>query len=305
MSHILNWADLAAALPYSRALRLIDRAEIVDATHARGIKNVTMDELFFQGHFPQHPIMPGVLQVEALRQVCELLARPKLDPEGQGLDVYMREQIKIKFRQPVLPGDRILIEAEETAVEADRITYTARVSSRSGVTCEAKLKLAARPLSAPTTMPELWNEYDRNADSAMDVLGVMERIPHRFPFLLVDYVARIEGERVLAVKNLSGNEPYFVGAGDYAVMPEALLGEMLAQAGCVSVLSRPENKGKIGYFMAIEDGESFAPVFPGDQLVLDATLPATRSRFGRGSGKIYVGDRLISDFSMMFAIVDP
>ena len=305
MSHILNWADLAAALPYSRALRLIDRAEIVDATHARGIKNVTMDELFFQGHFPQHPIMPGVLQVEALRQVCELLARPKLDPEGQGLDVYMREQIKIKFRQPVLPGDRILIEAEETAVEADRITYTARVSSRSGVTCEAKLKLAARPLSAPTAMPELWNEYDRNADSALDVLGVMERIPHRFPFLLVDYVARIEGERVLAVKNLSGNEPYLAGAGDYAVMPEALLGEMLAQAGCVSVLSRPENKGKIGYFMAIEDGESFAPVFPGDQLVLDATLPATRSRFGRGSGKIYVGDRLISDFSMMFAIVDP
>ena len=305
MSHILNWADLAAALPYSRSLRLLDRAEIVDATHARGVKNVTMDELFFQGHFPHHPIMPGVLQVEAVRQVCELLARPKLDPEGQGLDVYMREQIKIKFRQPVLPGDRILIEAEETAVEPDRITYTARVSSRSGVTCEAKLKLAARPLSAPTAMPELWSEYDRNAESALDVLGVMERIPHRFPFLMVDYVARIEGERVLAIKNLSGNEPYFAGAGDYAVMPDALLGEMLAQAGCVSVLSRPENVGKIGYFMAIEDGESFAPVFPGDQLLLDATLPATRSRFGRGSGKIYVGDRLISDFSMMFAIVDP
>ena len=135
MSHILNWADLADALPYSRSLRLLDRAEIVDAAHARAIKNVTMDELFFQGHFPQHPIMPGVLQVEALRQACELLARPKLDPEGQGLDIYLREQNKIKFRQPVLPGDRILIEVEETAVEADRIAYSARVSNRLGVTC--------------------------------------------------------------------------------------------------------------------------------------------------------------------------
>ena len=110
----------------------------------------------------------------------------------------------------------------------------------------------------------------------------------------------------MAIKNLTGGEAMFMHAAeDYAVMPETVLCEIMAQAGCVCVLARPENKGKLGLFAALMDMESFAPVYPGDQLVVDVTLPPARKTFGKGSGKIYVDGKLVCSSSLMFAIVDP
>ena len=129
-------------------------------------------------------------------------------------------------------------------------------------------------------------------------------VPHRFPFLLIDNLARIEGDRVFATKNLSINEPFFAKAESYAVLPDSIMSEIMAQSGCASVLSRPENQGKIGYFMSIERAESFAPVYPGDQLVCDISLPTGRGRFGKGSGRITVDGKVVFEITMMFAIVD-
>ncbi len=75
-----------------------------------GIKNVTMNEPFFPGHFPDHPIMPGVLQVEAMAQVASILMLRK--PENQGKIGYFMSADNVKWRRPVLPGDTLFIEAE-------------------------------------------------------------------------------------------------------------------------------------------------------------------------------------------------
>ena len=153
-------------------------------------------------------------------------------------------------------------------------------------------------------MPVLHTEFDKSDATPMDVTKIMSLIPHRYPFLLIDYIAKVEGDHVIAVKNLTGNEEIFSQAGDYAVMPESLLCEITAQSGCALVLARPGNEGKLGYFMSIDRAEIFEPVYPGDQLIVDIELPPAKGRFGKGTGYIKVGEKVVFQITLMFAIVD-
>ena len=106
-----------------------------------------------------------------------------------------------------------------------------------------------------------------------------------------------------AIKNVSINEEFFNSG--FTTIPEVLLCEIGAQSSCASILARPENAGKLGFFMAIENAVFYRPVYPGDQMIIKADLPAAgKSKFGKGSGKIYVGDELVFEITLMFAIVD-
>ena len=79
----------------------------------------------------------------------------------------------------------------------------------------------------------------------------------------------------------------------------------MAQAGCACVLARPENAGKIGLFAALNGTESLAPVYPGDQLVIELELPPAKKVFGKGNGTISVDGRVVFTCSLMFAIANP
>ena len=99
----------------------------------------------------------------------------------------------------------------------------------------------------------------------LDINEIMERIPHRYPFLLVDKILEMEeGKRAVGLKNVTINEPFFQGHfPGYPVMPGALILESLAQVGAVAVLSLPENKGKLGMFVGVDKFKFKSQVKPG------------------------------------------
>ena len=304
MQKVYGIKELMKIMPQRNPMLMLDRAQEIDEKHWVGMKNVSMDEAFFQGHFPGHPIMPGVLQLEAMKQLCELSVRSTLDPAGAA-DVYLKEVNKVKFRRPANPGDRIKIETEILELEANTAKFKAKLSTSAGVASEAQITLAVRDKNAaPEAMPGLFNEFDKQDTDLMDISKVMDLMPHRFPFLLIDYVKSMEGEKIIAVKNVTANEPIFANDSELKTVPEAILCEIAAQSGCACVLARPENQGKIGYFMSIDNAESLAPVYPGDQLVIDLTLPESKSRFGKGGCIMRVDGKEVFRINLMFAIVD-
>ncbi len=302
---VLDLSAIKSILPQRSPLLMLDRVRVEEPNRFVAVKNLSMNEPFFQGHFPGHPIMPGVLQVEAIKQLGELAVRSELDPTGDG-DVYLWKLEKAKFRNPNLPGDRVRVEAVVESMTAAEAVISGTVSNSGGITCEARFTLKVRPKSVPTSMPQLFNEYDRVHGYVKEINSVLAVIPHRFPFILIDGIAKMDDKSAVAIKNLTGGEAMFVHAQeDYAVMPESVLCEIMAQAGCACVLARPENTGKLGLFAALMNAESFAPVYPGDQLVIEIDLPPARKAFGKGTGKITVDGKTVFTSSLMFAIVDP
>lgn len=303
---ILGIADIKKILPFRNPLLMLDRVKVESETLFVGLKSLSTNEDFFQGHFPGHQIMPGVLQVEAMKQLGQLAVTQQLNPDGNG-EIYLKKVERVKFRKPNNPGDRLKIEAEIKEISNGEAIITAKTSNKSGLTCQAIMTLAIRPPSSPSDMPEFWTDLDKGPETAKDVHRIMEFMPHRYPFLFIDHIASFDGERVVSIKNVTGNEPVFQGYvnDDRMTLPESYLCEIAAQAGCACVLSRPENQNKLGYFMAIDEAESLSPVLPGDQVICEAILPDTeKSRFGKSSTIMRVGNREVFKITLTFAIVD-
>jgi UDP-3-O-[3-hydroxymyristoyl] N-acetylglucosamine deacetylase/3-hydroxyacyl-[acyl-carrier-protein] dehydratase len=106
INEVMKW------LPHRYPMLMIDKVTKIDGNHMTAIKNVTINEGFFQGHFPTQPIFPGVLQLEAIAQVAGLLMLLQL--KNLGKIAYFMAANDVKWRKPVLPGDRLTIDVELT-----------------------------------------------------------------------------------------------------------------------------------------------------------------------------------------------
>jgi UDP-3-O-[3-hydroxymyristoyl] N-acetylglucosamine deacetylase / 3-hydroxyacyl-[acyl-carrier-protein] dehydratase len=143
-------------------------------------------------------------------------------------------------------------------------------------------------------------------DGAIDIQGVMRMLPHRYPFLMVDRVAKLEGSHIVAVKNVSINEPFFQGHfPGHPVMPGVLQLEAMAQAAGIVMLKSAENVGKIAYFMSAEDVKWRKPVLPGDVLVIEVELTKSRGKIGKAKGQCKVRGEVVSEAGVTFMLADP
>ena len=126
-------------LPHRYPFLLVDRVvELEDGKRVVGIKNVTVNESFFQGHFPGQPIMPGVLLLEVMAQVGGVLARKTAEGKGKPT-VFLTGIEKAKFRQPVVPGDQLRVEVEVIRRRDPFWKMTGRISVDTVLVCEGEM----------------------------------------------------------------------------------------------------------------------------------------------------------------------
>jgi 3-hydroxyacyl-[acyl-carrier-protein] dehydratase len=135
---------------------------------------------------------------------------------------------------------------------------------------------------------------------------IMDLLPHRYPFLLIDRVVEFEpGRRLVAIKNVTVNEPFFQGHfPGYPIMPGVLVVEAMAQAGALIMLSGiGDRENKLTVFTGIDKAKFRRPITPGDQIRFEVSVLAFRSRAGRMAGKAYVDGKLACEATLTCAIV--
>ena len=138
----------------------------------------------------------------------------------------------------------------------------------------------------------------------MDINEIKSYLPHRYPFLLVDRIVEIEERKIVGIKNVTVNEPFFVGHfPEHPVMPGVLIIEALAQTCGVLALKREENKGKLAYFVSINNAKFRKPVFPGDTLRLEVEVTKHKPRLVQAHGTARVGETIVTEADLLFAIV--
>jgi len=136
-------------LPHRYPFLLVDRVLQIDKGKTiKALKNVTMNEPFFEGHFPHRPVMPGVLMLEALAQAAALLAFDALDAAPNDETVYYFAGIEsARFKRPVEPGDQLILDVELLRMKAGIFKFKARATVADELAVEAELTCAMRSIS--------------------------------------------------------------------------------------------------------------------------------------------------------------
>lgn len=180
--------------------------------------------------------------------------------------------------------------------------------------------IAVKPGHGPNTMmaAKLKTEYARmrsmvpapisipDGESVLDINEVMKILPHRYPFLMVDRIVDCLGDsKCIAVKNVTINEPYFAGHfPGHPIMPGVLQLEAMAQVSSVLMLRKPENSGKIGYFMSADSVKWRRPVLPGDTLFIETEIIKMRGSIGQTRARCLVNGEVVSEAELKFALMD-
>jgi UDP-3-O-[3-hydroxymyristoyl] N-acetylglucosamine deacetylase/3-hydroxyacyl-[acyl-carrier-protein] dehydratase len=140
-------------------------------------------------------------------------------------------------------------------------------------------------------------------NAVMDIVEVMKTVPHRYPFLMVDRILAMEGNRVVGVKNVTINEPYFQGHfPDHPIMPGVLQLEAMAQVAGFLMLRTAAPGNQVAYFMSAENVKWRKPVLPGDVLTIEVEMTKRRGKIGKAKGICKVAGEVVSEAEVTFMV---
>lgn len=149
----------------------------------------------------------------------------------------------------------------------------------------------------------------KTADTSMDIHEILDHLPHRYPFVLIDRVLEMElGKEITALKNVTVNEPFFPGHFPYhPVMPGVLIVEAMAQAAAVlsfKTMNVKPSENSVYYFAGIDDARFKKPVSPGDQIILNVKIDRILKGIWKYKGIATVDDTVVAEASMMCILKD-
>lgn len=141
---------------------------------------------------------------------------------------------------------------------------------------------------------------------ALDIQAIREILPHRYPMLLVDRIDELEEERVVGIKNVTANEPFFVGHfPDFPVMPGVLIIEAMAQVAGVLVLSQiPDRREKLVLLVSVDQAKFRRPVRPGDQLRIEMKVAKRKASVAKMYGTATVDGAVVAEAEVMCKLAD-
>jgi UDP-3-O-[3-hydroxymyristoyl] N-acetylglucosamine deacetylase/3-hydroxyacyl-[acyl-carrier-protein] dehydratase len=166
--------------------------------------------------------------------------------------------------------------------------------------------VAAQAFTPPPVTSDAAPETLAEEDGCvMNVEQIMKALPHRYPFLMVDRIAKIDGNRIVGVKNVTMNEPFFQGHfPGHPIMPGVLQLEAIAQVAGILLIRKAQAAGQIAFFMSAENVKWRKPVLPGDTLVIDIELTKARGKIGKAKGVCKVRGSVVSEADVTFMLVD-
>ncbi|MFO1514806.1 MAG: bifunctional UDP-3-O-[3-hydroxymyristoyl] N-acetylglucosamine deacetylase/3-hydroxyacyl-ACP dehydratase [Verrucomicrobiota bacterium] len=174
------------------------------------------------------------------------------------------------------------------------------------VTQMTKPLRAAQTFAPPPPKPareEPGNEATPAANAVMDIVEIMKTVPHRYPFLMVDKILSMEGSRVVGVKNVTINEPYFQGHfPGHPIMPGVLQLEAMAQVAGFLMLKTVAPGNQVAYFMSAENVKWRKPVLPGDVLTIEIEMTKMRGKIGKAKGVCKVAGEVVSEADVTFMV---
>jgi UDP-3-O-[3-hydroxymyristoyl] N-acetylglucosamine deacetylase/3-hydroxyacyl-[acyl-carrier-protein] dehydratase len=274
-----NWeVELSAArtfcfyeeIEYLITHGLIKGGSLENAVVIRDDAVLTTEPLRYADEFVRHKILDIVGDLSLLgRPICGHLIAVK---PGHAANCELVRRIAVQMRKPMVAAQAF-----------------------------------APPLRQPKTVPpaDAASDPTQDQDGAMDVQAIMRVVPHRYPFLMVDRVTKIEGNHIIGIKNVSINEPYFQGHFPvHPIMPGVLQLEAMAQVAGILMLKRVEHAGKLAYFMSAENVKWRKPVHPGDVLVIEVEITKLRGKIGKAKGCCKVAGEVVSEAEVTFVVGD-
>lgn len=266
---------------------LIKGGSLENAVVIRDDAVLTNEPLRYTEEFVRHKILDivGDLSLAGRPLLGHVVAvRP-----SHTANCELAKAIAVQMRKPIVAAQAFAPPPETAAQPGSAASVPASAGAAPG---QGKKKQAGFD---PTIVHEI--ELDTDA--------IMKHLPHRYPFLMIDRVLKIDGNKIIGLKNVTANENYFQGHfPKHPVMPGVLQLEAIAQLAGILMVRQMENLGKIAYFMAADSVKWRKPVRPGDALIVQAEMIKSRGKIGKARGICSVAGETVSEADITFMIVD-
>lgn len=279
----MGMQDILDHMPHRYPFLFLDKViEIKLGESIRVVKNTSINEPFYQGHFPENPIFPGVLILEAMAQAAGFLTfkTKKVSPPES---LYMYAGVKkARFKKMVRPGDQLVLDVSFKSERQKVIFLNAKATVNNKVVCIAELAIIGvteedvkRSLAHKASNNLTLSPIEEDPLSAIQIQDILNYLPHRYPFALLDRVLSIsdDNKKIRALKSTTVNEPFYQGHfPGRPVFPGVILLEAMAQAAGILAAKVHKDAGdppELFLFAGIDQAKFKLIVQPGDQIIFE------------------------------------